>query len=147
MPRLGFKGDILALYRFNEGHGCLIRSAVPGGASFLMPSRLRAEKKLLKVSNPFHHKVRDLVVNFFGFVPIGFFFCLRLAAMERRRFSMAAAALIAVAAGMLLSFCIEWAQVYLPTRDSSLTDLVVNTLGTAAGVLLFLWWGKKNFEF
>jgi VanZ family protein len=40
--------------------------------------------------------------------------------------------MLAVAAGVLLSLTIELVQVWLPTRDSSLLDLLMNGLGAAA---------------
>lgn len=45
-------------------------------------------------------------------------------------------------AGLALSLVVEWAQFYLP-RNTSVWDLVANTMGAAAGVLLFLRWGSR----
>jgi hypothetical protein len=49
-----------------------------------------------------------------------------------------------VALGALLSFGVETAQFWLPGRDSSLSDFLFNTLGTAVGVALAhsvsTWW-------
>jgi len=135
--------NILALYRFNEGCGYLCRSAVPGGADFLISDKFPLKKQLLKTSNPLDHPIKDLMINFFGFVPIGFIFCMLLKCRKDKPVSAPAAAAIAVAAAMVLSFCIEWAQVYLPTRDSSLTDLSINTAGAIAGAVLCAWRCKR----
>jgi hypothetical protein len=43
---------------------------------------------------------------------------------------------LAVVAGFVVSFAIEYLQAYLPSRDSSLRDLVTNTLGTAMGAVI-----------
>jgi len=72
-------------------------------------------------------------------VPIGLSFSLLLASWQGEAVSVKAVIALSVACGALLSFCIEWAQVYLPTRDSSLTDLLVNTLGATAGTVLWAW--------
>ena len=49
-----------------------------------------------------------------------------------------------VALGALLSLGVESAQFFLPGRDTSLSDLLFNTLGTALGVMVAcsttLWW-------
>ena len=44
---------------------------------------------------------------------------------------------IAILLGFCLSLAIELTQAYLPMRDSSLLDVISNTLGTVAGILLF----------
>jgi hypothetical protein len=80
---------------------------------------------------------RDLAVNLLGFVPFGFlvFHYRRLVRPHR----LWAATACAVLAGGLLSVIIEVGQVWLPTRVSSATDLVLNTLGTALGVMAAVW--------
>lgn len=69
---------------------------------------------------------QDVVVNLFGFVPIGLCF----AGMARRHVGPIWAVLITVAMGsFVLSFAIEWGQGYLVHRHSSLLDLLLNTCG------------------
>lgn len=45
--------------------------------------------------------------------------------------------IIVILLGALLSFMIEGLQRFLPTRDSSMDDLISNTIGTAAGALIY----------
>ena len=49
------------------------------------------------------------------------------------------AVVLAVVAGFVVSFVIEYLQAYLPSRDSSLRDLVANTTGTLIGALAAFW--------
>ena len=45
------------------------------------------------------------------------------------------AVVLAVVAGFAVSLAIEWLQAYLPSRDSSLRDLICNTFGTFVGAV------------
>jgi len=72
----------------------------------------------------------DVAANFVAYLPFGFFVAL-IARDRPARAKLSAA----VAAGIALSFALETAQMYLPSRDASLLDLVANTLGTTAGAL------------
>jgi len=56
----------------------------------------------------------------------------------RSRRARGASLIGAVTLGALL----EWAQSLLPTRQMSLADGVVNTLGVVSGALLFRWRGN-----
>jgi VanZ family protein len=73
--------------------------------------------------------LRDIVLNVIVYMPLGLVAVLAF----RRRRPRAFAASAAIAFGFLLSVAMELLQVYLPSRDSSLLDVLTNTLGTAAG--------------
>jgi hypothetical protein len=76
----------------------------------------------------------DIVVNLVGFLPLGF--CVAWLFYAKGR-SMAVSLVLAVAIGAAISLVIEIAQVWLPGRDSSLPDLLVNVVGAALGAAAF----------
>jgi hypothetical protein len=78
---------------------------------------------------------RDVLVNFFGFLPLGIALAWVLGFAGRRA---AVTVLLATAAAFAASFFIELAQAWMPTRDSSLRDLLLNTAGAAMGARLAL---------
>ena len=51
---------------------------------------------------------------------------------------------LAVLGGVVVSFAIEYMQAYLPSRDSSMRDLVTNTAGTLIGALAAAWYSRKR---
>jgi VanZ family protein len=71
----------------------------------------------------------DIVANLLLYVPLG----LGLVPLLRERYGRIAGLTVAVATGLWLSFAIEVLQAYAPTRVSSLTDLLLNGVGTLAG--------------
>jgi VanZ family protein len=75
----------------------------------------------------------DVAINILAYAPFGFF----LGLVGERR----AAALrlgIATGAGALLSLAMESAQMFLPTREADIPDLLSNTFGAALGALCAL---------
>lgn len=91
---------------------------------------------------PKYVRVEDLAVNLLGYVPLGFV----LVPALPRRLRPAAAMLAATALGASLSFSIETAQNFLPSRISSNVDLGCNTLGTLVGASLGALWGRQMFD-
>ena len=83
---------------------------------------------------PFIEEVvsRDGLLNFFGFIPLGWIVAGLIGSRQfrSRGFILIAAA---TAAGFGLSLGIEYLQTWMPTRSSSLLDLILNTAGTFAG--------------
>jgi VanZ family protein len=73
----------------------------------------------------------DLIVNVLAYAPLGFF----VALMGHGQPAWARLA-GAVAAGAALSFALETAQMFLPSRDASIGDLLANVAGTAGGGLI-----------
>jgi len=73
------------------------------------------------------HWLADGILNVFLFLPFG------LALGWKAR-----SPLTAVCGGLLLSIMVELAQMWIPGRDPSLSDIIANTTGTAVGALLGL---------
>lgn len=73
----------------------------------------------------------DVFTNFFAYVPLGLLACRHFL----RSAGPTAAVLSAAAAGFALSFGVEVAQAFLPSRVQSNLDLLMNTAGTALGAL------------
>lgn len=81
----------------------------------------------------------DLLSNVVAYVPFGFF----LAQSTMPRIGRLGALLLTTMAGIALSFAIECAQSYLPSRVPSNVDLACNGLGGMAGALLSVCCGKS----
>ena len=75
--------------------------------------------------------VIDAIINIAGFIPFGLGTCLCLRLWTRWRISRCIA--MTILAGASVSLGIELLQVLLPTRDSSLADLVTNIMGATIG--------------
>lgn len=74
----------------------------------------------------------DFGVNLLAYLPFGFF----LAMLLRGRLPGVAGLLLAVLLAVLLSLLMEYAQMYLPARVSSNSDLLSNSAGALCGVLI-----------
>src|SRR6266508_2390795 len=70
----------------------------------------------------------DIAINMLAYAPFGF-----LLALVGTRLPFAARLAAAIGAGALLSFAMESAQMFLPTRDASSVDFICNSFGAAAG--------------
>lgn len=80
----------------------------------------------------------DLLVNVLAYLPLGFMLC----ALIQVRLKPVRTFLLAVMLGSLLSLGLEATQAFLPTRVSSISDWVTNSLGTLLGALLGLRYGR-----
>jgi VanZ family protein len=112
----------LTLYPFK-----LALHAHPGSAS---PFRLQGWQK--------PSRLLDSFLNVLLFVPYGF----GLAGLLRRRgLSRMATASITLAAGVLLSYCVEFTQFFIPERDSGWDDVFTNSTGALVGCIFFQMFG------
>jgi glycopeptide antibiotics resistance protein len=79
-------------------------------------------------------ELNDVVVNLFGFVPLGvlFYRYRRLVVGSKMR----SAIILTTLTGAMLSLTIETGQAWLPARDSTLADVALNTAGMLVGACL-----------
>lgn len=132
-PDLTAKDACIALYRFNERAGNIIHNQMGAGNDLYIPARFLIIRQTLldpvwrafKWTSGFW---QDTVINVGGFIPFGRIFCAYFT-VRRMRSPM----LSAVVFGAAVSLFIEVAQAYLPTRDSSMSDVITNALGSFLG--------------
>jgi VanZ family protein len=123
-----------ACYQFDRLQGEFI-SDESGCANHLwIPGLLVFEKELLSLPEHRHISVFDFTSNLIGFIPFGFLVC-RLGKLVTAIPTAKKLFFLTVMIGFAASLTIESIQVWLPGRDSSALDLVLNTAGTAIGAL------------
>lgn len=140
------------LYLLNEGQGELAHDRSGNGHTLIVPEYMKILKKEILMA-PWRMGGRqwddnmDEVVNFIGFWPLGF---LLAAALDHSRRYKKYYWPAAILAGCLFSLAIEIGQAWIPSRTSSMLDLILNTAGTAVAVLLYViqrkWIARRFFE-
>jgi hypothetical protein len=129
---------VLAFYTFHERTGNLVRNQVDPSTDLLIPDRFFVlqprflERPWDEFRNDWNYW-QDFAINIAGFVPLGVLFYGYFLLLRRTAHPAAATIFL----GFLTSLTIEVLQYFLPTRDSGMTDLFTNTLGTAVGVALY----------
>ena len=142
-PAAGEAG-LVALYSFDHAAGNgLGNLIIPGNYTVLDPPLLQRPWYAYRPGSAYW---KDVVINVAGFIPFGFLVC----AYRAQTHPIGEAALAAIGAGTIVSLVIEILQVHLPTRDSDLTDVITNIVGTVFGVLLFCsirhWLRPRMFQ-
>lgn len=133
-----------ALYLFDEREGNVVHNKmdpetdllIPAKYSVLHPEFLRPLWDEFNDSGAAWRRWsywKDIAVNVIGFIPVGFVFMAYFSSVR----ALQRSALVVIMVGFVLSFTIETLQYFLPTRDSGMTDLFTNTLGTAVGVVFY----------
>jgi hypothetical protein len=139
-PDIGHGERLLGLYLFDEHEGRTVRDHSGFWSDLYMPERyaILDEKFLEPPWSEFHEHWgywKNVLINIGGFIPLGFFFCAYLTIANR----LSRPELVTVILGATVSLTIEVLQAWLPTRDSGMTDLITNTLGSSIGVMLLRW--------
>jgi VanZ family protein len=130
--------NAVALYLFNEGEGNVVHNHADPAVDLLIPERFFVlhEQFLERPWNEFRpdwNYWKDVGINIAGFIPLGLFFCAYFSSLRTTQ----RAVLFTIAFGFAVSLTIEVLQAFLPSRDSGMTDLMTNTLGTALGAMAF----------
>jgi glycopeptide antibiotics resistance protein len=79
----------------------------------------------------FHYSLLDFFDNILLFLPFGIF--LRRSGIVPASAAPARQRFLAASAGLLLSGCIETAQLFIPPRSTTINDVAFNVAGTLAG--------------
>ena len=130
---------LIARYFFDENSGTVAHDSL-GNHHLTIPPRFKVLKKTILVP-PWkdfsftRSYLLDIVTNILGFIPFGFFFSAYLRMRKPR--SNLQLLLISILFAGCMSLSIELIQVYLPTRNSQLTDVITNIFGTGIGVGIF----------
>jgi hypothetical protein len=120
-------------YEFVTPATDFVRNLGETGPDLMIPTTFRLTKyNVLEWPEHFDRSVAtDGVVNIAGFIPFGLLTCLCLRCWTG--WSIPRCLATTILAGASVSLAIELLQVLLPTRDSSLADLVTNILGATIG--------------
>ena len=145
--RFAEKYNPLFLYVFDEGGGHRALDHGNGNFDLEIPSKMKIlNKKFLSFTwNRTHFDpnfIRDIMINFAGFIPLGFFLSATFAtsggSLEKH------AALVTVVLCFFVSLIIEILQAWVPSRSSDGLDLVLNTLGGCLGVTGYILLNRKQ---
>ena len=136
-PALTVDDVCIALYLFNEHGGRVVHNRVLSGNDLYIPPRYMVLRQTVldpvwRAFNWSRGFWKDALINVSGLMPLGFFFCAYFSARGLR-----APALRASALGAAVSVFIELTQSHLPTRDSSMSDVINNILGSVLGAAAY----------
>jgi len=127
-----------ALYLFNEHGGRVVRNQIASEPDLYIPEYYFVlHQKFLEPPweefQPNWTFAENVILNIVAFIPLGFFFCAYFSAGRQLNHPVLATIIL----GGAVSLTIEMLQAYLPTRDSGMTDIITNTLGTALGTTFY----------
>lgn len=138
------------VYTFNERRGTVVHNLGGTVSNLVLPPRLRAIDPVILEAPSWSDlmNISDVTLNILGLVPFGALLVIYW--KSTKSWSSEKALLWAVLSGFAVSLFIEVLQVLLPSRDSSLLDLINNTVGTGAGGVLgtvvYPWLQKAIFS-
>lgn len=132
-------GSPVACYDFGSGTHVsdgAVSDRSGNGNDLSVDAHLAFDKPVLQMPDLRKNLIGDVVANVIGFIPIGAVFSLWYLKVAGR--SKAQAAGLGWLSGTVLSLVLEVLQAWLPGRDSSMLDLLMNASGSALGALIFV---------
>jgi hypothetical protein len=129
------KYEPLALYFFDEKEG--VRALDHGTKNHHLEIPLRMQifkKKILSLSWSGLKFRNDIILNLLGFMPFGFILAatfIKFGGTFEKHYI-----LITVSFCFTVSLIIELVQAWIPSRSSTMLDLILNTLGALIGVII-----------
>jgi hypothetical protein len=140
---LSTEPELAGLYLFDRLQGRAVKDLSRFARTLLIPQYYRIiHPRVLSWEGWMN--VQDIVINILGFVPFGYFFFIYRYRNGGGQISHIAAAILASA---IVSAAIELTQVFLPTRSSSMKDLICNILGGAVGIILAVKTPRNTLNF
>jgi len=125
-------------YSFSKSGGNFIKAQTGNSPDILLPAKFPILHKAILLWPDFSTVNRalllfDITINIFGFLPLGFLLPIVLQSLGlHRNGGIIFASLIFV---FFFSLGIETAQIWMPSRHSSMLDLVLNTFGGTIGIV------------
>ncbi len=133
-------------YNFDKGHTPYVRSTGTDADSMYVPPLYKPYDRITlldtyRLLGKQRLYVRDIIANIFFFLPVGFFSAMFLGRSFKNSIAIV---ILSVIFGLLLSACVECLQIDLPSRFSSMFDVVSNTAGAAIGAAIALRFTNYN---
>ena len=135
------KNKPAVLYLFDEKKGIMAFDQGERKLHLEIPNRMHSLEKIILSPTWTGSRINrnyfmDVFINIIGFIPLGFVLSAML--IEINVASKKAIVLMAVASCFILSLTIEIIQAWIPTRSSSMLDLMSNTGGALMGAVIYL---------
>jgi VanZ like family/Concanavalin A-like lectin/glucanases superfamily len=145
-PALTSDDACIALYLFNEHAGRVVHNHARSGNDLYIPSEFLVLSQTIldpvwRAFNWSRGFWQDALINVVGFIPFGWCVCACFSAWGLRRPALRASAL-----GAAVSLLIELIQSHLPTRDSSMSDVIDNLLGSVVGAVAYRGAIAREFD-
>ncbi len=139
-----YSPSIMYMFDENSGHKALDHSS--GGHHLNLPAQFRIlQKEILGIPQrtdlTTKSSIQDILLNLLGFIP--FAIALNAVFLHANRWTAKHGALLTLLLCFTISLSIELIQAEMPSRSSQLIDLILNTLGSGLGLVVFGHWYSK----